>query len=69
MIKIITGILRESKGEILIDGKRPGVYTKSIVSYLPDRNFLYNWMNIYKKLLIFIKTFIMILMKIKLMNY
>ena len=46
MIKIITGILRESHGEILIDGKRPGVYTKSIVSYLPDRNFLYNWMNI-----------------------
>jgi ABC-2 type transport system ATP-binding protein len=46
MIKIITGILRESKGEVLIDGKRPGVYTKSIVSYLPDRNFLYNWMNI-----------------------
>lgn len=46
MIKIITGILRESKGEVLIDGKRPGVYTKSIVSYLPDRNFLYSWMNI-----------------------
>lgn len=46
MIKIITGILRESHGEILIDGKRPGVYTKSIVSYLPDRNFLYNWMNV-----------------------
>lgn len=46
MIKIITGILRESKGEVLIDGKKPGVYTKSIVSYLPDRNFLYGWMNI-----------------------
>ena len=46
MIKIITGILRESKGEVLIDGKRPGVYTKSIVSYLPDRNFLYGWMDI-----------------------
>ena len=46
MIKIITGILRESKGEVLIDGKAPGVYTKSIVSYLPDRNFLYNWMDI-----------------------
>lgn len=46
MIKIITGILRESKGDVLIDGKRPGVYTKSIVSYLPDRNFLYSWMNI-----------------------
>jgi len=46
MIKIITGILRESNGEVLIDGKKPGVITKSIVSYLPDRNFLYNWMNI-----------------------
>ncbi len=46
LIKIITGILRESKGEILIDGKRPGVYTKSVVSYLPDRNFLYKWMSV-----------------------
>lgn len=46
LIKIITGILRESKGEVLIDGNKPGVTTKSIVSYLPDRNFLYNWMNI-----------------------
>ena len=46
LIKIITGILRASKGEILIDGKSPGPYTKSIISYLPDRNFLYNWMNI-----------------------
>ena len=46
LIKIITGILRESKGEVLIDGHQPGVYTKSIVSYLPDRNFLYNWMTI-----------------------
>lgn len=46
LIKIITGILRETKGEVLINGEKPGVYTKSIVSYLPDRNFLYNWMKI-----------------------
>ncbi|MBU5440180.1 ABC transporter ATP-binding protein [Tissierella sp. MSJ-40] len=46
LIKILTGILRETKGEVLIDGHEPGVYTKSIVSYLPDRNFLYNWMTI-----------------------
>lgn len=46
LIKILTGLLRQSKGEVLIDNKEPGVYTKSIVSYLPDRNFLYNWMNI-----------------------
>ncbi|MCK9443634.1 MAG: ABC transporter ATP-binding protein [Tissierellaceae bacterium] len=46
LIKILTGILRETKGEVLIDGNSPGVATKAIVSYLPDRNFLYNWMSI-----------------------
>lgn len=46
LIKILTGILRETKGEATIDGNKPGVATKAIVSYLPDRNFLYNWMSI-----------------------
>ena len=46
LIKILTGILRETKGQVLIDSNKPGVYTKSIVSYLPDRNFLYSWMDI-----------------------
>ena len=46
LIKILTGILRSTKGQVLIDGHEPGVYTKSIVSYLPDRNFLYEWMKI-----------------------
>ena len=46
LIKILTGLLRQSKGEVKIDGQDIGVYTKSIISYLPDRNFLYNWMNI-----------------------
>ena len=46
IIKILAGILRSTRGEVLIDGKTPGTYTKSIVSYLPDRNFLYEWMKI-----------------------
>ncbi len=46
LIKILTGLLRQTSGEVLIDGKPVGVYTKSIVSYLPDRNFLYKWMKI-----------------------
>lgn len=46
LIKILAGLLQETKGEILIDGHRPGVYSKSVVSYLPDRNFLYDWMKI-----------------------
>lgn len=46
LIKILTGLLRQTSGEVLIDGQKIGVYTKSIVSYLPDRNFLYKWMRI-----------------------
>ncbi len=46
LIKILSGILRESSGEVLIDGHKPGVHTKSVVAYLPDRNFLYKWMSI-----------------------
>lgn len=45
-IKIAVGILRQSNGEMLIDGKKPGVATKAVVSYLPDRNYLYKWMKI-----------------------
>lgn len=46
LIKILSGLLRKSDGSVMIDGHKVGVYTKSIVSYLPDRNFLYNWMSI-----------------------
>lgn len=46
LIKILVGLLRQSKGEVKIDGQDIGIYTKSIVSYLPDRNFLYKWMKI-----------------------
>ncbi|KIO64887.1 hypothetical protein B4064_2633 [Caldibacillus thermoamylovorans] len=46
LIKILTGLLRQTSGEVLIDGNKVGVKTKSVVSYLPDRNFLYKWMRI-----------------------
>lgn len=45
-IKILTGLLTASKGSILIDGHNPGVHTKSLVSYLPDKDYLYKWMKI-----------------------
>src|SRR5665648_1160820 len=44
--KIAAGLLKPSQGEITIDNKKPGVYTKSIVSYLPEINYLYKWMRI-----------------------
>lgn len=46
LMNICAGLLRPSSGSILIDGKKPGIYTKSIVSYLPDKNYLYKWMKI-----------------------
>lgn len=46
LIKILTGLLRETSGDVLINGQKVGVATKSFVSYLPDRSFLYKWMSI-----------------------
>lgn len=45
-LKIAAGILKQSSGEILIDGNRPGVITKGEVSYLPDKDYLFKWMKI-----------------------
>lgn len=45
-LKIIAGILKPSSGKILIDGHNPGVYTKAIVSYLPDNEYLLKWMKV-----------------------
>jgi len=46
LIKIITGLLRESSGQILVSGMKPGIESKKIVSYLPDKNYIYKWMKI-----------------------
>ncbi len=46
LIKIINGLLQPTSGRIWVDGKAPSVETKSIVSYLPDVNFLNNWMTV-----------------------
>ena len=40
LIKLANGLLTPSDGEILIDGKKIGVETKKIVSYLPDKTYL-----------------------------
>lgn len=46
MIKLINGLLVPSEGEILADGKKPSPETKKIVSYLPERTYLPDWMRI-----------------------
>lgn len=55
-LKIAAGLLRPTNGEILIDGHKPGVHTKSMVSYLPDKDYLFKWMKI-KDAIQFFKDF------------
>ena len=44
LIKILTGLIHDYEGTVLIDGKAPGVYTKSVTAYLPERTYLPEWM-------------------------
>ena len=46
LIKLAMGMLQPNGGEILIDGKRPGPQTKAVTAYLPDANYLCNWMRV-----------------------
>ena len=44
LIKILTGLIHDYEGTVLIDGQTPGVYTKSVTAYLPERTYLPEWM-------------------------
>lgn len=50
LIKIINGLMTPSSGELTVNGKTPGVETKKIVSYLPERTYLNEWMKVYELL-------------------
>ncbi len=46
LIKILSGLLTPSGGEITVSGKNIGTETKKIVSYLPERTYLSEWMTV-----------------------
>ncbi len=46
LIKTLNGLLCPEQGTVLVDGQEPGVYTKSIVSYLPDKPYFADWMRV-----------------------
>lgn len=56
LIKLINGLLHENSGEILISGMNPSIETKKIISYLPERTYLNDWMKV-KDLLEFFSDF------------
>lgn len=56
LLKLINGLLQPTSGQVYIDGKLPGPQTKALVSYLPDRTYLSDWMKV-KEIFSFFKSF------------
>lgn len=46
LIKLANDLLCPTHGEILINGMKPGLETKRIVSYLPEKTYLNDWMRV-----------------------
>lgn len=56
LIKLINDLLTPNCGEVLINGEKPGVNSKKIISYLPERTYLDKNMRI-KEILKFFSEF------------
>ena len=46
LIKLAAGLLQPPQGQILIDGKKPSPETNAVLSYLPERIALSQWMKV-----------------------
>ncbi|MBQ7488145.1 MAG: ABC transporter ATP-binding protein [Clostridia bacterium] len=46
LIKIACRLLQPTSGELLINGKKPGKASKASIAYLPDRDFLPDYMRV-----------------------
>ena len=53
MIKLINDLLTPDQGTVKINGKKPGIDTKKIVSYLPERSYLDPGMTVKEALRLF----------------
>lgn len=46
LLKILAGLTKATSGNVKIDSKDLGIQSKSVVSYMPDRNYFYKWMRV-----------------------
>ena len=53
LIKLLCGLLQPTAGTLSVDGQPIGPYTKSVISYLPDRMYFADWMNVQDLLEVF----------------
>ncbi len=44
LMKILTGLIHDYDGKVLINGNKPGEQTKKITAYLPEQTFVHDWM-------------------------
>ena len=44
LIKILTGLINDYEGDVNVGGFKPGVESKSMVAYLPEKTYLADWM-------------------------
>src|SRR5690554_4878533 len=45
-LKLCSDLLTPTSGELRIGGYKPGIETKKIISYLPERSYLNDWMKV-----------------------
>ena len=57
MLKLINDLLTPTSGEILINGKKPGIESKKIISYLPERTYLDKEMRVSEVLKFFVEFY------------
>lgn len=46
LIKTVAGLLTPTHGEVSVCGYQPGIESKALVSYLPERTYLGDWMKV-----------------------
>ena len=46
LLKLIAGILTPTRGTVSVCGEKVGIETKAMVSYLPERTYLNDWMRV-----------------------
>jgi ABC-2 type transport system ATP-binding protein len=52
-IKLVNGLLTPTAGEVRVGGNRPGPASKALVAYLPDRDYLADWMSVEQQIRFF----------------
>ncbi|HHT98266.1 MAG TPA: ABC transporter ATP-binding protein [Clostridiales bacterium] len=54
LIKLINGLITPTSGKLYINGNEPDIESKKIVSYLPDKSYLPEWMKISQAIDLFV---------------